>query len=120
MLTRIIKLISISALLGIGVLWHYAVNDSLLFNSVILCSTVCFAAYHAIRAERYLWAWGLLGLALLFNPLVSFYQTTGKLFCASGATFCSAFCDVFDGVQSATASFGPIRHTWKFRAVQSL
>jgi hypothetical protein len=78
MLTRIIILTSVTVWLGIGVLWHYGVNDSLLFDAVI-CAAGMLAVHHAIRAERHLWAWGLLGLALFYNPILPLIRQEGKL-----------------------------------------
>jgi hypothetical protein len=77
MLTRIINLISVVMLLGIGAFWHYASNDSLVFHSVV-CASGMIAVYHAIRAEQHLWAWGLLSLALLFNPVLPLLRPPGS------------------------------------------
>jgi hypothetical protein len=73
MLTRIIEFASIAVLLGAGILWPYAAQQSLLFHA-ILCGGSLLAMHHAIRAQKHFMAWEFLGVALLFNPLLPLFR----------------------------------------------
>ena len=80
MLPRIMKLITIASLLIAAALWRFAVNSQL--PQFLLGFVVCFGAgvvvMQAVRARKYLWAWGFGAIALLFNPLVLVFPFGGE------------------------------------------
>ena len=78
MLTKIIHVVSLGILLLTGMLWHYAANAQLLFDSIV-CAGSVLAVHHAIRAQKRLLAWEFLGIALLFNPLVPVIRPADNL-----------------------------------------
>jgi len=71
-LTKIMKWITMAALLSAAMLWSSAANSQ--FPRFLLGFVVCFGAgivvIQAIRANKYVWAGGFTVIALLFNPLV--------------------------------------------------
>jgi len=73
MVTKIIEFAVVAVLLGVGILWHYAAQQSLLFHSIV-CGGSLLAVYHAIRAQRRFMAVEFLGIALLFNPLLPLFR----------------------------------------------
>lgn len=72
MLTKIMKWITMAALLLAAMLWR-SVADSQL-PQFLLGFVVCFGAgvvlMQAIRSDKWVWAGGFAVIALLFNPLV--------------------------------------------------
>jgi hypothetical protein len=78
MLTKTIKCVSVGILLLAGILWHYAANDQLLFDFIV-CAGGILAVHYAMRARKRLLAWELLGVALLFNPVVPIFMPAGNL-----------------------------------------
>jgi hypothetical protein len=73
MVTKIIEFAAVAVLLGAGILWPSAAQQSLLLNS-ILCGGSLLAVHHAIRAQKPFMAWEFLGVALLFNPLLPLFR----------------------------------------------
>ena len=80
MLTKIMKWITMSALLTAAVLWSSAVNSQL--PQFLLGFVVCFGAgivvMQATQAKKYVWAGGFAAIALLFNPLVPVLPFNGE------------------------------------------
>jgi hypothetical protein len=70
---KIIEFAAVAVLLGAGILWHYAAQQSLLFPA-ILCGGSLLAVYHASRAQKRFMAWEFLGVAFLFNPLLPLFR----------------------------------------------
>jgi len=72
MLTKIMKWITMAALLTTAVLWRSAANSQ--FPQFLLGCIVFFGAgvvvMQAVRADKYAWAGGFAAIALVFNPLV--------------------------------------------------
>lgn len=72
MLTKIMKLITMAALVTAVLLWRSAANSQ--FPQFLLAFVVCFGAIvvamQAGRAKKYVWAAGFAVIALAFNPLV--------------------------------------------------
>jgi hypothetical protein len=72
MVSKIMKWITMAALLTAAMLWSSAANSQ--FPRFLLGFVVCFAAgvvlMQAVRAKKYAWAGGFAAIALLFNPLV--------------------------------------------------
>jgi len=77
-LTKMMKLVSIAALLFAAVLWSYAPDFGLVLRFVIALSAVLVGT-QAIRARKYSWAIGFYALAVLFNPFAAVISTSGKL-----------------------------------------
>jgi hypothetical protein len=79
MLAKIMKWVSIAALHLAAMFWRSAANYQLL-----LASTVCMGAIvvvrQAVQAQKYFWAAGFVAIALLFNPIVLVFTTSGNLF----------------------------------------
>ena len=72
MLTKIMKWITMAALVTAAVLWRSAANSQP--SQFLLGFVVFFGAgvvvMQALRAKQYVWAGGFTAIALLFNPLV--------------------------------------------------
>ena len=72
MRTKIMKWVTMAALLTAGMLWRSAVNSE--FPQFLLGFLVCFGAgvvvMQAAQLKKYIWAAGFAAIALLFNPLV--------------------------------------------------
>jgi len=70
-LTKIMKWISMAALLTAAMLWGSTLNSQL--PRFVLGCVVCLGAgmviMQAVPAKKYLWAGGFVAIALLFNPL---------------------------------------------------
>jgi Sec-independent protein secretion pathway component TatC len=77
-LTRMMKLVSIAALLLAAMLWNYAPAFELPLRFVIGLSALLVAT-QAVRAKKYYWAVGFYAVALLFNPFVVVITLSGKL-----------------------------------------
>lgn len=71
MLAKIMKWVSISALLLAAMSWRSAANYQLVLNFVI-CMGAVVVVMQAVRAREYRWAAGFVAVALLFNPVVTF------------------------------------------------
>jgi len=69
---------SAAVLILVGSVWHYATNDHLLLGAIVWGGSI-LAVYRAVRARMRLMAWELLGVALLFNPLVPLFRPPGNL-----------------------------------------
>jgi len=71
-LTTIMKWITMAALLTAAMLWRSAANSQ--FPQFLLGFVVCFGAgivvMQAVRAKKFIWAGGFVGIGLLFNPLL--------------------------------------------------
>jgi hypothetical protein len=78
MLTKALRFVSVGMLLLVGMLWHYAANDQLLFDFIV-CAGGILAVHHAIRSRKRLMALELLGVALLFNPFAPVFLPAGNL-----------------------------------------
>ena len=80
MLTKIMKWITMAALLTGAMLWRTAANSE--FPQFLLGCVVCLGAsvvvMEAGRAKKYVWAGGFAGIALLFNPLVPVLPFDGE------------------------------------------
>ena len=68
MLTKIMKWVSIAALL-LAVLRLPIGGYQVLFE-VVVCLSGLLVATQAVRAGKYLWATGFVAIAVLFNPVV--------------------------------------------------
>jgi hypothetical protein len=79
-LTKIMKWITMAALLTAAMLWRSAANSQ--FLQFLLGFVVCFGAgvvvMQALRAKKFVWAVGFAGIALLFNPLVPVLPFDGE------------------------------------------
>jgi hypothetical protein len=71
MLTKIMKWVSILALIGAMFFWTPASNYAVLLQFVI-CGSAVLVAIEAARSGKHLWACAFGGVALLFNPLLIF------------------------------------------------
>ena len=60
-------------LILVGSVWHYVTNGHLLLDAIVWAGSI-LAVYRAIRAHMRLMAGELLGVALLFNPLVPLFR----------------------------------------------
>ena len=72
MLTKIMKWITMAALLTAAMLWGSAANSPI--QQFLLGFVVCLGAIVVVmqagRAKKYVWAGGFAVIALLFNPVV--------------------------------------------------
>ena len=69
MLTKIMKLVSIAALVLAAFFWRSSVN----FQTVVqflVCGAAAMVVIQAARSGKYLWAVAFFVVAVLFNPLV--------------------------------------------------
>ncbi len=71
MLTKIMKWASVFALIGAMFFWTPASNYAVLLQFVI-CGSAILVAIEAARSGKHLWAYAFGGVALLFNPLLTF------------------------------------------------
>jgi hypothetical protein len=69
-LTRIMKWISIIALIGAVFFWRPAGGYAIVLQFVI-CLSAILVAFQAVRSGKQLWAIAFAGLAVLFNPVVT-------------------------------------------------
>lgn len=76
--TTLVTLVS-AAMLVLAVLpwWPYAYYQAL---RVVVCGSCVFLAYDAFRTHRTPWAWALVALAVLFNPLAPIHLERGAWF----------------------------------------
>jgi hypothetical protein len=69
MLTKVMKLVSIAALVLAAFFWRSSAN----FQTVVqflVCGAAAMVVIQAARARKYLWAAAFFVVAALFNPLV--------------------------------------------------
>lgn len=78
MLTKMMKLVSIAALLLAAMLWSYAPRFDLPLRFVVGLSAMLVAT-QAVHAKKYYWAVGFYALAILFNPFAAVITLAGKL-----------------------------------------
>jgi hypothetical protein len=79
MLAKIMKWVSIAALLLAVMFWRSAANYQLLLAFVV-CVGAIVVVQQAVLAKKYFWAAGFVAIALLFNPIVLVFRTSGNLF----------------------------------------
>jgi hypothetical protein len=77
-LTKIMKWVSIVALLLAAVSWRAAPNYQFALNMVVFIGAIAVIA-QAVRATAYRWASGFAVLALLFNPFLPVFPLSGRL-----------------------------------------
>ena len=70
MLTRMMKRVSIGALLLVVIFWDYAPTYGLPLRFVVSLSAL-MVAIQAVRAKKFYWALGFYVLSGLFNPFVT-------------------------------------------------
>jgi len=78
MLTRIMKLATISVLLLAALFWSYAPKIGLSLRFLVGLGAI-LVARQAVQARRFLWAAGFLSITILFNPLVRLVPFHGDL-----------------------------------------
>jgi|SRR5215831_7697372 len=78
MRTKIVKWLSIAALLLTAVFWDFAAKYQLALN-VLISSAAILVFGQAIQAKKYRWAAGFVAIALLFNPAVPLFRLTGSV-----------------------------------------
>ena len=78
MFTKIMKWVSIAALLLAAMSWRSAPNYQLLLEFVV-CMGAIVVVMQAVRETKYLWAAGFVTIALLFNPVVPVFRLSGPL-----------------------------------------
>jgi len=66
MVTKMMKWLSIAVLLP-AVFWQPSAGYQLALQFVV-CAGAGLVALQAVRSEKYIWAIGLVGIAVLFNP----------------------------------------------------
>ena len=77
MLAKIMKWVSIAALLLAAMFWRSAANYQLLLDFAV-CMGAIVVAMQAVRAKEYLWATGFVAIALLYNPVVPVLRLSGE------------------------------------------
>jgi hypothetical protein len=70
MLTKIMKWVSLFALISATFFWSPSSNYALLLQFLV-CGSASLVALEAIKSGKYLWTTAFAGLAILFNPLVA-------------------------------------------------
>jgi hypothetical protein len=78
MFAKIMKWVSIAALLLAAMFWRSAANYQLLLNFAV-CMGAIVVGTQAVRAKEYRWAAGFVAMALLFNPIVLVLRLSGEL-----------------------------------------
>jgi len=78
MLSTIMKWVSIAGLLLAAMSWRSVANYPLLLEFVV-CLGATVVVMQAARAEKYFWAAGFLGIAVVFNPIVPVLRMSGQL-----------------------------------------
>ena len=76
MYTKVMKSVSITALLLTVVFWSSAANYQLELNLVVSVAAAVVLV-QAIQTRKYRWAAGFLMIALLFNPVVPVFRLAG-------------------------------------------
>ena len=78
MRTKIVKWLSIAALLLTAVFWDFVAKYQLGLN--LLVSSAAIVVFgQAIQAKKYRWAASFVAIALLFNPAVAVFRLTGSV-----------------------------------------
>lgn len=70
MVIKVLKVIAIAILL-VGFIWSYAPNFRMALQYTV-CAIAIVAVVDAVRNKRFSWVIAFIGLAVLFNPLVTF------------------------------------------------
>ncbi len=78
MFAKIMKWVSIAALLLAAISWRSAANYQLLLQFVV-CMGATVVVMQAVRETEYGWAAGFVAIALLFNPAVPVFRLSGPL-----------------------------------------
>jgi hypothetical protein len=78
MLAKVMKWVSIAALLLAAMFWGSAANYQLLLDFVV-CMGAVVVVMQAVRAREYFWAAGFVVIAVLFNPIVLVLKPSGNL-----------------------------------------
>lgn len=83
MLTRIMKWVTMVALLTAAALWSSAVNSQLpqFLLGCVVCLGAMIVILQARQVKKYIWAGGFAMIVLLFNPLVPifpFHEAWGR------------------------------------------
>jgi hypothetical protein len=76
MLARIMKWVSIAALLLAAMSWRSAANYQLVLYFVV-CMGAIVVVMQAVQAKEHRWAAGFVAIALLFNPAVPLFRLSG-------------------------------------------
>jgi len=79
MLVKIMKWVSIAALLLTALFRRSAANYQPLLDFVVCMGAIVVVQQQAVRAKKYLWAAGFLVIAVLFNPIVPVPKPSGNL-----------------------------------------
>jgi hypothetical protein len=77
MLTKIMKWVSIALLLLAVLQFRFASNQLLL--AIVVCASGVLVATQTVRAGKYTWAVGFLGIAVLFNPVIPIARSEGDV-----------------------------------------
>ena len=75
---KIMKWVSIAALLMAALVWHSATNYQLVLGFVV-CMGAIFVVQQAIRARKYFWSAAFVEIAVLFNLMVLVLNPSGNL-----------------------------------------
>jgi hypothetical protein len=78
MYTKVMKWVSITALLLAVAFWNSAANYQLELNLVVSVAAAV-VLIQAVQAKKYRWAAGFLAIALLFNPVVPIFRLAGAV-----------------------------------------
>lgn len=75
MLTKIMKWVTMAALVMAAVVWSSAANSQLprFLLGFVVCLGAMVVLVQAGKAKKYIWAGGFAMIALLFNPLASIF-----------------------------------------------
>lgn len=84
--TKIIKWVSLPALLIASLFSRYAASYELLVDSLVCLGAIIFA-YRAVRLQEYYWAGGFVAIAVVFSPLL----LVPKIFFLMGITCIATF-----------------------------
>jgi hypothetical protein len=98
MLTKMMKFVSIAALILAALLWKYASSHQLPLRFVVSLGAF-LVALQAVRAAKYVWATGFFAITAVFNPFVTVGTFTGNL----------AFCLVLASVAPFVVSLFALR-----------
>jgi hypothetical protein len=93
MFARIMKWVSLAALLASGALWSAGTNQALLLNVVVFMGAVV-VLQQAVAERAYAWATGFGAIALVFNPAAPLLDVSTVWFplmtAACGAIFATS------------------------------
>lgn len=78
MLTKIMKWVSMAALLLAAIFWDVAADYQLVLDLVV-CTGAFVVILQAVRAKEYRWAAGFVVIGLLFSPVVPAFKLSGEL-----------------------------------------